>query len=335
MSPIANTFRRLLYAEDGFGRVWVGLAMAVCLAGGGLVYQQVENGGGAQACAAFPSFPDASCTGVPSGTSLTAYTGPTTITTNNTVIDSKDVTDCLTIQATGVVISNSYIHCDTGSFGYVVSVQDEDGAFDVTITDSELYCSANRGNSQGLGSAFITARRVDIHGCENGMDINQGVDIQDSYIHDLFQSSNGTLYPPDGTHTDGIQFGLGHFDPPGSPSPDDGVINVTIQHNTILSMCAGASTPESNADCYTTSAIIDHSFAQNTNITISQNLLAGGAFTLYCSIGFTGVNYHVDSNHFSTRYKSTVGYFGHSSDCSDESQSGNVIDETGDPITLD
>lgn len=41
MSPIANTFRRLWREEHGWGRIWTGLGIAIALAGGGLVYQQV------------------------------------------------------------------------------------------------------------------------------------------------------------------------------------------------------------------------------------------------------------------------------------------------------
>ena len=84
-----------------------------------------------------------------------------------------------------------------------------------------------------------------------------------------------------------------------------------------------------------TSAIIDHSFGANTNILIDSNLLAGGAVTLYCSIGFTGTNYRVTNNHFSTKFKSTVGYYDISSSCSDQMQSGNVIHETGRALKLD
>ena len=65
-----------------------------------------------------------------------------------------------------------------------------------------------------------------------------------------------------------------------------------------------------------------------------DNLLAGGAFTLYCEQSATGNNYRVMDNHFSTRFKSSVGFYGSSTDCSDETQSGNVIQETGLPLKL-
>ena len=117
------------------------------------------------------------------------------------------------------------------------------------------------------------------HGCENGLDMNQSITVEDSYIHDLYNSAEA--------HTDGIQFATGHLL---NGQLASGVVNVTIRHNTIYGMGADGS--------FGTSAIIDHSFGVNTNVLIDSNLLAGGAYTLYCSIGFTGMNYRVVNNHF-------------------------------------
>lgn len=63
--------------------------------------------------------------------------------------------------------------------------------------------------------------------------------------------------------------------------------------------------------------------------------MAGGAYTLYCDRDATGTSYRVIDNHFTARFKSTVGFYGISTDCSDETQSGNVIHETGRPLQLD
>ena len=38
------------------------------------------------------------------------------------------------------------------------------------------------------------------------------------------------------------------------------------------------------------------------------------------------------NNHFTTRFKSTVGWYGATTDCSDETFSGNVYHETGLPV---
>lgn len=68
---------------------------------------------------------------------------------------------------------------------------------------------------------------------------------------------------------------------------------------------------------------------------IENNLLAGGAYTLYCPVDVKGVNFRVIGNHFSTNYSTKVGAFGASTGCSDEVLSGNVVHETGAPIGLD
>ena len=54
--------------------------------------------------------PDATTTGVPAGTTLTAYTGPMTITTNGTVIEGK-IIDGATLRVLGdnVTIKNCVI----------------------------------------------------------------------------------------------------------------------------------------------------------------------------------------------------------------------------------
>ena len=87
--------------------------------------------------------------------------------------------------------------------------------------------------------------------------------MEDSYIHDLYNSAEA--------HSDGIQFATGHL-LDGQIVP--GVVNVTIRHNTIYGMGSDGS--------FATSAIIDHSAAVNTNVLIENNLLAGGAYALYC-----------------------------------------------------
>jgi hypothetical protein len=119
-----------------------------------------------------------------------------------------------------------------------------------------------------------------------------------------------------------MQFAYGHFED-GQVVP--GSRNLTIVHNTIFGT--------GDDGGFGTSAIISNK-SGDTNVLIQNNLMAGGAYTLYCE-GAKGSNYRVLDNHFSTRFKSSVGYFGISSECSDETQSGNVIDETGRPVHLD
>lgn len=155
-----------------------------------------------------PRFPGASSAGVPAGTALSAYTGPSTITTADTVIDGKAIDTCLRIQASGVVIRNSKVTCHDG--GAVEVRQDEGGG--LLIEDSEITCASGPGTA--LQASNFTARRLNIWGCENGGSFDHDITFEDSYIHDLYEDEV--------THTDGIQL----FEP---------VSNVTIRNNTIIS----------------------------------------------------------------------------------------------------
>ncbi len=85
------------------------------------------------------------------------------------------------------------------------------------------------------------------------------------------------------SHTDGIQFAA---QPSSTASIVRRPLNVTIRHNTIYGMGADGS--------FGTSAIISN-HGGDTNILIDSNLLAGGAFTLYCEQGATGPNYRVST----------------------------------------
>jgi hypothetical protein len=271
-----------------------------------------------------PAYPDASCTGIPAGTSLTLINGDMTISTPNTVIDSKEIHGCVTVTAPGVIIRKSKIYCTSASPDVVSS---PDGAYDGTallVEDSDVSCSSTPNNvaSGGPGTAFgdthIVVHRTNIHGCENGFDIDADVTVTDSYIHDLWNSAD--------SHTDGIQFASGHYVSASNHSIINGALNVTITHNTIFSRGYDGTD--------TTSAIISNRGGDNT-VLIQANLLAGGAYTLYCEQNATGTNYRVINNHFSTKYHPTVGAYGMSTDCSDEVQSGNVVHETGQAVTLE
>jgi len=254
--------------------------------------------------------PNAGNTGVPDGTVLTAYTGSSTISRANTVIDGK-LLGCIEVTAPGVVIRNSKISCRPT----YAAVSVDDGGFSGTpllLEDVEIDCGDNPGH--GIGEANVIVRRANIHGCENGLDVNQNITVEDSFIHDLYNSSEA--------HADGIQL-AGHF--------ENGVVvagakNVTIRHNTIYGVGPDGSLG--------TSAIISNPRG-DTNILIEGNVLAGGAYTLYCDRPGTGVNYRVVDNRFSTRFSPEVGAFGPSDGCADEDLSGNVINETGAPVRLD
>lgn len=250
-------------------------------------------------------FPDASTTGVPAGTALTAYTGPETVPAN-TVIDGKDVHGCLVIGGTGVVIRNSKIH---GDCFYVIDNYAHPGT-PLTVQDSEVFCDRNGAamSGTGIGEEDVTAVRVDVHSCENGFDINHAFTVQDSYVHDLFQS--------DQAHSDGAQVSdAGH--------------DVKFLHNRIYSGGSYNGTIVNG-----TSSIITPraSVGGASNVTIDGNLFSGGAYSLYCVQAGPGTNFRVTNNRFSTLWASKGGVFGPWTDCEDETHSGNAWYESGQPL---
>jgi hypothetical protein len=236
---------------------------------------------------------------VPAGTVLTNHVGDWTLNTANQIIDSMNITGCVTVNAPGVVIKRSHIHasCMTPVVSHFGNNGDPSpsGAAALTLQDSEIDC--NTGPGTALGDTNITALRLNIHGCENGGDLDGTIAISDSYVHDLWASAS--------SHTDGFQMtNVAHA--------------ITFNHNNI------------QATGNTTSAIISPQASTGIHdISITNNLLNGGAFTLYCAQNGPGVNYKVLSNHFGRGYT-----FGPMTDCADETISGNVWDNDGTPVPV-
>ena len=247
-------------------------------------------------------FPDASNTGVPRGTTLTPRSGSFTVSTNNTVIDAITTTGCITVTGYGVTIKNSKVGC------IVTEGSARDSANPpLTVQDTEIVCPIPDWYT-GLQDANLIAERLNIHGCANGVDINNHVTIRDSYIHDLFAEGEA--------HTDGIQAAHGS--------------DSLIEHNTIYAL--------------DTSAIIitnydGHPSVDNT--TIRHNLLSAQdarsvSHLIYCT-SVPSSNFHLIDNHFSIKFDPKGGVAGFTTECSrgGEIQSGNVIHETGAPLTLE
>lgn len=244
---------------------------------------------------ALPNYPDETCTGVPAGTALTVINGDLEVTVDGTVVDGKDVRGCAIIQAANVTIRNTKITCT--SFYGVASYQSNDEG-GLLLEDVEIDCDHHNGT--GISFQGMIARRVHIHGCENGLDIYKNVVLEDSYIHDIYEGVSG--------HGDGIQSADGS--------------DSSIIHNTIYS------------ESTTSSININHNASGPTssNILIKENLLAGGAYAMYCPIVAT-VNFRVINNHFSRIFHPNSGTFGWTTDCADEAEfSGNVWHDTGLPV---
>ena len=230
--------------------------------------------------AARPSgLPTPARTGVPAGTTLTDYTGPATITTAGTVLDAKKITGCLVIKADDVTIKNSLIRSTC-----LFNVLSDNGNTGLQLTDVEIDGGNNLASDSAVSGGGYTCLRCDVHGTIDGFKAGTDVTIQDSWVHDLAMTAQ--------SHNDGIQ--------------SLGTTRLTIAGNTIV-LADGA-----------TSAIIlsTGSATDMRNVTITDNLLGGGAYTVYG--GYTAgeddkakvSDITISDNRFTTKIHPRCGAYG-------------------------
>jgi len=137
-------------------------------------------------------WPGVDTTGVPPGTTLTAYTGPCVITSPAT-ITAKTVSCTLDIRSAGVTISNSRINGTV----YI----DHPGAGFVTIVDSEI--DAGGPTNSGLGKSDFYAARIHVHGGNRSVWCEYNCTVVDSYTHGQARDASGVA------HEGGIRMGDG------------------------------------------------------------------------------------------------------------------------------
>lgn len=234
-------------------------------------------------------FPNADNTGTVPGVTLVNSTR-TTYATSGELIRNMNIQGCVEVQAANVTFRN--VRIAAPCFWAVRSF-----APGTLFEDVEITCNdtpGSNGYSNGSGGS-VTLRRADIHGCENGLNVPGNTIVTDTWIHDLFDGGDA--------HTDGAQF-------------NQGASNINFTHNTI------------DVRGNTTSAIIqwDEGNPQNSNVLISRNLLAGGAYTLYCARQGPVTNVRILDNRF------VPGAFGYANSCVGNHVtlwSGNVLDSTG------
>ena len=193
-------------------------------------------------------FPDAGNTGVPSGTSLSTYTGPCTITVANTVIDAKTINCSLTIRAAGVKITRSII---TGT----VETGENTSGYSYAISDSEVKVGAKAGT--GIGAVNFTALRVEVTGGNRSIHCYRDCVVQDSYVHGQFRDATGTY------HESAIRMGS----------------NATIRHNSIT--CDAPDVPPDAGCSAGLTGYGDFAVVQNNLIENNQFLPGTGGFCAY------------------------------------------------------
>jgi hypothetical protein len=124
-----------------------------------------------------PDFPDASDTGVPAGTTLTA-SDSIIVTAPGTVINGLNVRGMIDIRADNVTIENTLIRAD-GYWG----IRSTAGNTNLVVHNVEIAGDSSQCDGfKGDNAAFT---EVHIHGCGNAFNITHDVSVADSYVHDL------------------------------------------------------------------------------------------------------------------------------------------------------
>jgi len=188
-------------------------------------------------------FPSPANTGVPPGSDLTVINGDYYAKTPGQVIDLKHVTGSIVVEADGVVIKRSQIDDSVNN--------DSGGSF--TITDSTVgpaKCGTHTWTPNGVGVSRYTAVRVHVRGHEDGFRASgPNVTVRDSYYKACAASSEA--------HADGIQ------DYPAAQ-------RLVLDHNTfdMSHLTSGFTAP-----------IFVYSDSTQ-NVTITDNLVAGGVYSL-------------------------------------------------------
>jgi parallel beta-helix repeat protein len=194
-------------------------------------------------------FPNATNTGA-TGT-LTAYTGPMTVSGDGVVIENKIINGSLRVTGDNVVIKNCTITYNTW-WGI-----DADGAKNITIQDCTIIGPGNSADSNAGILGAGTFLRNDISKSENGIVLLDGAStVKGNYVHDL---QDGSSDP----HYDGI-------------SVQGGQNGVLIEGNTVL----GRDTSD---------IFIKNDFGPISNVTVKGNYLAGNpGYTIYVDANASG-----------------------------------------------
>jgi hypothetical protein len=240
--------------------------------------------------AAATGLPNADNTGAPSETGLKAVSGKGcsyVVSQPGAVVDAANVTGCIDVEASNVTIQNSVITSDTWwGIKYGATNRNITG---LRVLHTTVQSVPGKGPDAGgydygisqQASGTMEIGFSDISGFKDGIDVSNG-DVHDNYVHNLSEFS--------GAHTQSIYVW------PGNSSA-----GVTLRHNTLVNQ---TSQQHSTASIY-----IAPDAGPQHNVTVTGNLLAGGAYAFYGG-GTAASAISVTSNVFSTQVAPKSGFYG-------------------------
>ena len=256
---------------------------------------------------------------MPAGTALTQQLTDITITTPGTVIDRMWFRNgaSIFVQAPNVTIKRSRFSCDPtvscGTWIAVGGVGTGVGAAGTLIEDVEIFggaCDYQNSFSDAIIGGGYTLLRANIHNVGQGATAlgTNPVVIQDSYVHDL------CIRDDLGSHNQALGTN-GH------------AAGYTIRHNTL-----------ENWDGQTGVISLFADFGPVQNVTIDNNLLNGGGYTIYGAYG-DGKPYSsqtrnivITNNHFGRKFFPNCAFYGPRVYADNATWTGNVWDDTGLPV---
>jgi hypothetical protein len=277
-------------------------------------------------CASQPSacgFPDATNSGLPAGTPLTPvgqaslpsgvhWDGQNmSITSDGVTLSNLSIPGSINIAANNVTIKNSLI--DDPSGDQAIDIQD---SYRGTVVENTTISGSNTGTgaiADGIQGNGVTVTSVYVHFVEEAVN-GGGNTVTNSYL-----VSDG-LHEPVATdnHNESIDVG-------------DGTSQAeVIEHNTLF-----------NPVHQTAAIIAGGPWGQLQNVTIDNNLMAGGGYTLYCcettawNVNQAPANTSITNNRFSRLYYKNGGSYGPLADLdtSHTKFTGNVWDDTLKAVT--
>ncbi|HEX7107336.1 MAG TPA: hypothetical protein VF218_15315 [Acidothermaceae bacterium] len=248
-------------------------------------------------------------TGVPAGTPLTVVNGDVVVTTPGTVIDAKHIKGALIIKASNVKVTRSLIEGRAGSDSVVIS-----SGSGILLQDDEVAVAHPSPSTDAMSVRGATLNRLNIHGGVDGMKLSSNSVVQNSWIHGLTYFSSDPAQGGGPTHNDAIQIMSG--------------ANIRITGNYLQAASSNNAAIQVTQDTGSTSGLyISGNWADGGGCTYNFSghgpngeLLAMGGITVTNNrfgrnTGFDGCAILVD-------LQTTI------------SLSGNVFDDTGQPIVV-
>ena len=238
--------------------------------------------------------------------------GDVTVTVPGTVIDSKWIDGCISIEADAVTIRNTLVRTRRPCYGG--NGQAAGSAINIgnaqrnvpgvvgglVITDVEVDAMNAPGDYAGIGAQGYTCIRCNVHGATKNLWANDDVTIRDSYIHHP-STANGSI------HSESVNADSGE--------------RITIDHSFVTATGTGA---------VTGAVAFLASWGPGRDVTINDSYLEGGSGA---DLATAAVNTHirVTGNAFSTvnGYGGTTFVYGFNRANPGMVWAGNRVAQTG------